>query len=223
LASCVRLRLAEAEGTTAPRGRPPRGAILTRLRSLARENAELRAAVAELERFREMAFRDELSGLWNRRYFEQRLRAELSRIRRQPAGQLSLLVIDLDGLKQLNDRHGHAAGDDAIRRAARFLQSRLREHDVCCRTGGDEFVVILPELGASNCAPLISRLRREQVRAAARGELPLSFSMGSASHPGVSAGMLFTQADEAMYADKRRHKLRGTGVADPAKPCISPR
>ena len=178
------------------------------MEELRRENARLRRTVAELETYRALAYRDALTGLWNRRYFEERLGQEISLARRAPTGRFSLLLLDLNDLKRINDHEGHGAGDLAIQRAANFLRSRLREHDVCCRIGGDEFVVILRDLGPSESAQLCARLRNELVNANAGRETPISLSMGVASFPddSTSAADLLLRADEAMYADKRRQK-----------------
>lgn len=175
---------------------------------LKRENARLRRAVAELESYRALAYRDALTGLWNRRYFEERLGQEMSLARRKPSKRFSLLALDLNDLKRINDLEGHAAGDAALQRAASFLKSRLREHDVCCRIGGDEFVVILRDMGPAECAQLCTRLRQELSKANASLEAPISISMGVASYPddSLSTQELCLRADEAMYEDKRRHK-----------------
>jgi diguanylate cyclase (GGDEF)-like protein len=186
------------------------------MEDLRRENARLRRTVAELETYRALAYRDALTGLWNRRYFEERLGQEISLARRAPTGRFSLLVLDLNDLKRINDHEGHGAGDLALQRAANFLRSRLREHDVCCRTGGDEFVVILRDLGPSESAQLCARLRNELLSANAGRETPISLSMGVASFPddSTSAPDLCLRADEAMYADKRHQKsLVTTAVA----------
>jgi diguanylate cyclase (GGDEF)-like protein len=187
---------------------PPRGPERT-LEELRRENARLRRTVAELETYRALAYRDALTGLWNRRYFEERLGQEISIARRQPGGKFTLLVLDLNGLKRINDDEGHAAGDAAIQRAAAFLRSRLREHDVCCRTGGDEFIVILRDLGPSEGVQVCARLRSELLlNNNTSREAPISLSMGIASFPDDSTvgSDLVLRADEAMYADKRRQK-----------------
>jgi diguanylate cyclase (GGDEF)-like protein len=204
------MKLAQAatfETESSPTIPGPRGSERT-LEELRRENARLRRTVAELETYRALAYRDALTGLWNRRYFEERLGQEISLARRAPTGRFSLLVLDLNDLKRINDRDGHGAGDQALQRAANFLRSRLREHDVCCRTGGDEFVVILRDLGPVEGAQLCARLRNELTTANAGRESPISLSMGVASFPEDSTGAaeLCLRADEAMYADKRRQK-----------------
>jgi diguanylate cyclase (GGDEF)-like protein len=180
------------------------------LHDLRLENARLRRAVAELQGYRTLACHDALTGLWNRRYFDERLSEEMSLARRRNGRRLSLLVLDLDDLKLINDRQGHAAGDQALKRTATFLKSRLREHDVCCRLGGDEFAIILRELGPAECELLMSRLRRElEASNTRRGLLGVSrLSMGAASYPdeAATARDLYLRSDQAMYADKRRAK-----------------
>ena len=177
---------------------------------LQKENAKLRRAVAELESYRNLAYRDALTGLWNRRYFEERLSQEVSLARRKATRRFSLMLLDLNDLKRINDVEGHAAGDQAIKRAGSFLKTRLREHDVCCRVGGDEFAVILRELGPAECAQLVARLRSEIHSVNQRRPGSVSLSIGTASFPDHATGGrdLYLRADEAMYEDKRRIKLQ---------------
>lgn len=156
-----------------------------------------------------MAYRDPLTGLWNRRYFEERLTEELSRSQRAGSNrQFSVMVLDLNDFKQTNDRHGHPVGDAVLKDVGEFLVTHLRHHDVACRTGGDEFGVVLPDLSAEDCGHLTDRLREGLVRANADRRIPISISLGTASWPdaGDSAQELQVRADEAMYADKRRQK-----------------
>jgi diguanylate cyclase (GGDEF)-like protein len=179
---------------------------------LLRENANLRRMLAKLQNFRTLAYRDALTGLWNRRYFDERLNEELSRARRDEQRRFSIMAVDVNDLKRINDGEGHAGGDRAIKWVANFLKDTLRSHDVCCRTGGDEFTVIFPELGASECPPLVARVR-QQLEEANRGrENPIGLSFGTASYPegGISIRELMDQADSAMYLDKRAQKRRKT-------------
>ena len=181
------------------------------IQDLKRENARLRRAVAELETYRNLACLDALTGLWNRRYFQERLSQEMSLCRRKPGRKFSLMLLDLNDLKRINDRDGHAAGDEAIKRAADFLKNSLRVHDVVCRLGGDEFAVILRELGQSECDQLMARLRGELAASNAEradGTPAISLSMGAASFPDEASGPdeLYQRSDAAMYADKRRSK-----------------
>lgn len=182
------------------------------INDLQRENAQLRRAVAELESYRKLAYRDALTGLWNRRYFEERLSQEQSLARRKASRRYSLMILDLNDLKRINDVEGHAAGDEAIKRAAAFLKSRLREHDVLCRVGGDEFAVILREMGRGECAQLIHRLRGELAKTNMRRPGSVSLSIGTASFPedATTTRDLYLRADEAMYQDKRRIKAAPT-------------
>jgi diguanylate cyclase (GGDEF)-like protein len=157
-------------------------------------NAKLYAEVEEL------AARDRLTGLYNRRLFEEHL--DMAVARSQRAGEdLSLLVVDLDGLKRINDLGGHVAGDDALRALAEALTSSTRATDVTCRLGGDEFAVILP--GATPETAMVVA-ERAQARLAELGRGNFSFSGGIArsieSH--ASSYDLYRSADIAAYRAK---------------------
>ena len=184
---------------------------------LSRENAALRREVGKLQVFRSMAYRDPLTGLWNRRYFEERLAEEESRSERAGARRFSVLVIDLNDFKTINDQHGHPMGDALLKWAGQFLQTHLRTHDVACRTGGDEFAVLLPDVSSEDAARLVARLRDQLVVANRGREIPLGMSLGTATWPdaGTTTAELVAHADEEMYADKRRQK-----AAAAAKPAV---
>ena len=180
---------------------------------LSRQNAVLRKEIARLQVYRAMAYRDPLTGLWNRRYFEERLKEEFSRSQRAGTSRkFSVLMIDINHFKETNDEHGHQAGDTILRWVGEFLTAHLRTHDVPCRTGGDEFAVLLPDLSGEDCGRIIDRLRDGLKQANRDREIPVSLSLGTASWPEVrvSADQLLAQADEAMYADKRRQKNAAT-------------
>lgn len=186
------------------------------LERLARENAQLRREIARLEVYRAMAYRDPLTGLWNRRYFEDRLQEELSRSRRAgPQRRFSLMAIDLDDFKGVNDVHGHAGGDAVLREVGEFLIAHLRNHDIACRTGGDEFSVILPDLSVADCGSLVERLQSARAASNLNAAVPVSLSVGTASWPeaGDSMDELLAHADQAMYAAKRLHKVEATAPA----------
>jgi len=157
-----------------------------------------------------MAYRDPLTGLWNRRYFEERLNEELSRSQRAGLSRrFSVMVLDLNDFKATNDRYGHLVGDTVLKDVGDFLVTHLRHHDVACRTGGDEFSVLLPDLSADDCGHLVDRLRRGLDTANAARRIPIALSLGTASWPeaGDTIDALMTHADEAMYADKdRQHR-----------------
>jgi diguanylate cyclase (GGDEF)-like protein len=181
----------------------------TQLARLTRENAALKRELARLQVYRAMAYRDPLTGLWNRRYFEERLNEELSRSERAGLGRkFSVMVLDLNDFKATNDRFGHPVGDTVLKDVGGFLVTHLRHHDVACRSGGDEFSVLLPDLSAEDCGHLVARLRTGLVDANAARRIPISLSIGTASWPeaGDTVDALLTRADEAMYADKQKQR-----------------
>ncbi len=188
------------------------------LRRLLDENLALRRELDDLRLLRRLAHQDALTGLPNRRLFEQRLHEELSRALRAGATTGTLLVVDVNDLKLVNDRHGHAVGDDVLREVADTLRGALREGDVCCRTGGDEFMILLPDTDARAASYVMARLRALVIRAGARRNLPVSISVGRASWPadGCTAAALIEHADRGMYLEKRR--LRGRALRKPPRP-----
>lgn len=186
------------------------GQMALRLRELEKENARLRRRVARLRGFRMMAYRDPLTGMWNRRYFEERLKEEHSRCMRVgPGRSFSVLIVDINFFKDINDRRGHLVGDEVLKWVGDFLAAHLRAHDIACRTGGDEFMVLLPDVAASDAARVVQRLRSELEHANQSRALPVSLSIGSASWPGssMSCESLLASADAAMYEDKRAQRL----------------
>jgi diguanylate cyclase (GGDEF)-like protein len=206
-----------------PRARP--SGTDARISRLERQNAGLRREVARLQVYRAMAYRDPLTGLWNRRYFEERLREEFSRSRR--AGddrRFTVMAIDINGFKQINDQHGHPAGDATLKWVGEFLVAHLRTHDVPCRTGGDEFMVLLPDLSGSDCGPVIGRLRDQLERANGERDIPVHLSIGAASWPEIrsSCEEILEHADSAMYADKRHQKAAQAAGARPGSSRANP-
>jgi diguanylate cyclase (GGDEF)-like protein len=184
-----------------------------RILRLEKENARLKRSVARLRVFRSMAYRDALTEMWNRRYFEERLKEEFSRAERAGASRsFSVAVIDINGFKEINDQHGHLVGDEVLRWVGAFLVANLRAHDVACRTGGDEFMVLLPDLSAADVGQVIARLQEQLDRSNADRTFPVSLSIGSASWPDVSQSceMLLARADAAMYQDKRGKRAART-------------
>jgi diguanylate cyclase (GGDEF)-like protein len=160
----------------------------------------------------EQARRDPLTGLVNRRGWEETLQAEMSRARRTRA-PLSMLMLDLDGLKMFNDTHGHQAGDALIAAAGRAWESRLRPTDVLARYGGDEFVALLP--GCDETTAL--RVAEALLTALPPGG---SCSAGVAEWDGSEGGTaLVARADAALYDVKRA----GGGRATQAAPIPAPR
>ena len=154
------------------------------------------------------AMTDPMTGLANYRSFSQSVERELARSRRY-ATPLSLITVDLDHLKDLNDEHGHDAGNDAIRLAARVLTGGVRKFEVVARLGGDEFAVILPSTGASDARRLAERLRVE-IGAQVVDGVRLSASVGVATWDGTAldAAPLIKASDEALYRAKRAGRDR---------------
>jgi len=153
---------------------------------------------------------DPLTGLTNARGLTDHLEAELARLRRYHE-PLSLLLLDLDGLKSINDRYGHRAGDDAIRSLGEVIRSQLRESDLGARWGGDEFAVLAPNTTKNAALALAERIRALLGR---DGQLPLSGSVGVATVDPmidgavVSRAALMRAADAALYEAKRLGKNR---------------
>jgi|SRR5579884_140316 len=152
----------------------------------------------------EVARTDPLTGLLNRRGFEERLEDELARARRTGAA-VGLVVCDLDRFKLVNDRYGHHVGDEALRRFGELLVSAKRTIDGAARIGGEEFALILPSTDHNGGRALAERIRRGVREALTGYGLPLSVSLGVVSHPahGEDAEALLRRADQAMYTAKR--------------------
>ena len=117
----------------------------------------------ELERTRISAFTDSLTHLYNRRFFQSSLDLEVRRSHRYGL-EMSLLMLDLDGFKPVNDRYGHLPGDRVIERSGGIIRSSIRDSDVACRFGGEEFAVILPETGRIGAFAVAERIRAEVER-----------------------------------------------------------
>jgi len=155
-----------------------------------------------------LVLRDELTGLYNRRYIADRIREGISRCRRY-GRRMSVLYIDLDGFKQVNDTYGHRAGDAVLQQASRRLSDSIRNEDVLARMSGDEFVALLTDTGPSEAATLAIRLRKE-FEAETFQPTPevsidsLSFSVGVSAFPddGETCEGLLSVADKNLYAHK---------------------
>ncbi|UPK30749.1 GGDEF domain-containing protein [Bradyrhizobium sp. 195] len=179
----------------------------------------LRGEVADL------ALLDDLTGVANRRHLLQRLTEECARSERNGA-PFSLLVIDLDGFKTINDTHGHAAGDTCLKHFTLMAQTRLRPGDMLARTGGDEFCVVLPSSSLREAAAIARRVLevcRQDAEACTGDEIPIAISIGVAQWDrgiGSFPDRLMANADHALYAAKKNGK-NDFAVYDPAPP-LSP-
>jgi len=176
---------------------------------LAAENAALKREMQRLHAYRTMAYRDPLTGLRNRRAFDERLDEECARARRRDDYGFSLLLIDLDDFKTINDTQGHAMGDRALEAVSEFLAGTVREVDLCFRLGGDEFALILPDTDVEGCRAVVRRLR---TGAPFSHGLPerIGLSVGVAGSPPADSrpDAVLAAADQAMYRDKHRRKLQ---------------
>lgn len=166
-----------------------------------------------------LAHTDPLTGLVNRRRFEERLAEEFARARREP-GAFSLVLADLDHFKRINDTYGHPAGDAVLRQLARRIEARARTSDAVGRLGGEEFGLLLVRAGRAGALAVAERVRQD-VRGApfdlgGGTSLSLTLSLGVATFPddGADADALFARADAALYEAKRggRDRVSAAGV-----------
>jgi diguanylate cyclase (GGDEF)-like protein len=188
------------------------------LEILANQAAATIQLIKDKEQQRQLAVRDGLTGLYNRRAFTELLGAAIANEDRRPSGSLGLVILDLDHFKKLNDTYGHPAGDAALRSLARLLDQHLRKGDQAARYGGEEFVVILPGSDAEHTFGAAERLRSalEKHRFVFEGaRIPLSASLGVAIWPGDSREPepLLAAADRALYAAKQAGRNRVIAAA----------
>jgi diguanylate cyclase (GGDEF)-like protein len=198
--------------------------VVTMLAGVGSLISRLQATVDELvDRLSDTARRDPLTGLLNRRGFEERLAAELARAARSHR-PLGLLLADLDHFKTVNDRLGHPTGDAVLLRVAEILDGVGRRGDTVARMGGEEFVFIVPDADSDKTLELAERARREIEAAFADEPVRLTVSCGAVSFPadGTSADALMAAADQALYAAKDRGRNRAEGaVTPPLAPAVA--
>ena len=174
------------------------GSALADGMSLALANMALR------EKLRNQALRDPLTGLYNRRYMEDCLQ-RFVRLAERENREVSLVMVDLDHFKRLNDEHGHAFGDQVLRDAALALTGSLLETDVVCRFGGEELVIILPDCPLERAADKaeVLRVRIEELSNTHGAEITASFGVASLPHSGQTVADLLSAADGALYKSKQ--------------------
>jgi len=195
-------------GISRPKTREPFGtneiqaaSLFSRLAALALENAQLH------EMLREESIRDPLTGLFNRRFMMETLANELSRAERN-ATPLSVVIFDLDGLKEINDQYGHNLGDEALCSVSHLLKAKTRISDTACRYGGDEFILILSNTTLASARQRMRELREETKQKAIEHEgnvIKLTLSIGIAEYPthGSTGQELIKAADIALYRAKQ--------------------
>jgi diguanylate cyclase (GGDEF)-like protein len=175
----------------------------------------LQERLCEMQRkLEEQSITDALTGLKNRRFFDERLHEEFRRAQRY-GDYLSLIMIDLDHFKDVNDRHGHPGGDTVLREAAALIRATIRDPDICARYGGEEFAVILPKTHMSGALAVAERVWRELgakeyallANAAGPGSaVRITASLGIAFYPSkdiTSSELLLRYADQALYEAKK--------------------
>jgi diguanylate cyclase (GGDEF)-like protein/excisionase family DNA binding protein len=174
------------------------------------QSAAIRFSRAEVE-----AITDGLTGLYNHRYLHERLEEELKRARRRKS-TLALLFLDCDHFKIYNDTYGHKAGDAALARIARIIESGSRRIDLAARYGGEEFVLVLVDTDTAGALLVAERIRAEVEASGAKGGAPLTVSIGVAGYPQDAGARdeLLDKADWAMYAAKRAGRNRVLGFSD---------
>ena len=165
------------------------------------------------EDLREQVIHDPLTGLCNRRYLDESLSRELHRAQRGKS-PLSIVMLDLDHFKPFNDTFGHDAGDALLRELAQVIQNKLRKSDICCRYGGDEFVLVLPDSSLADTQQRVEQIcvavKEKQIRNGGPLLDAITISAGVVGLPehGSTAAELLQAADNAMYAAKQAGRNR---------------
>lgn len=173
---------------------------------------QLAVAISHARLFRQVqtqAMTDALTGLFNHRYFQERLDREMKLADRNNA-QVSLILLDLDHLKRINDTHGHRTGDSALCHAAQIMQATVREVDICARYGGEEFVIVLPQCGREDAISVAERLRETIASKPVSKVGQVTASFGVATYPAAAKTKedLIEMADRAMYLAKAAGRNR---------------
>ena len=157
----------------------------------------------------DMAVTDSLTGLYVRRYFMVKLQEEIHRAERYNK-PLSVVMVDLDRFKKINDTYGHDAGDRALKTISQFFQKNIRDIDAIGRYGGEEFVMLIPDADKKAAFCLAERLRKELAKVKLEDLPPITISLGIATYPsdGTDIEELIKKADAAMYEAKRKGRNR---------------
>jgi len=168
--------------------------------------AEMHQLVSSEEQLKEMGIRDPLTGLYNRHYFNDIIRKELASARRFGSA-LSVLIADVDRFKEINDKKGHAVGDDVLKFVANYLTACIRESDYVFRWGGDEFLIVLPKTDGPSAAAKAEELVRRLPNIPGTDSLQPTLSVGWAVHTSeVEFPITLAEADSRMYAMKMERK-----------------
>lgn len=175
--------------------------------------------------FEETSQRDGLTGLYNRSYFDEYFSNELYRTKRY-GKPLSLLILDIDFFKKVNDEYGHPAGDEVLRVVSRNLLKTLRASDILCRYGGEEFALIFPEMNVKAGMHVAERLRgiiEKDVINFEDQQIKVTISMGISEYrDGVTPGQIIQEADTALYSSKENGRNRVTCYSAELESCAKP-
>jgi len=183
------------------------GMLLANLTGLVLQNAKLREAL------REQSIHDPLTGLFNRRYMEETLEREVSRVTRQ-THPLGIIMLDIDHFKSFNDTYGHAMGDAVLQGLGRFLQDHIRKEDIACRYGGEEFLLIMPDIALDIALERAERLcqNAHEIRVKDRDQIHsgITLSLGVAAYPqhGQTIESVLRATDAALYRAKQAGRNR---------------
>ncbi|RJF99876.1 biofilm regulation diguanylate cyclase SiaD [Noviherbaspirillum saxi] len=185
---------------------------LRQLEKIARISDRYQSMMRDLnEALKDASTRDALTGIGNRRMLMDRVKAEAARMERM-SRPMTVALLDVDRFKAVNDAHGHEAGDRALIEIAQVIQSSVRDYDICGRWGGEEFMVIMPEVGAADAAMVIERVRSTIAGLDLRvgdTQLVLSASFGIAERrAGENASDTINRADAALFEAKRAGRNR---------------
>jgi diguanylate cyclase (GGDEF)-like protein len=193
-------------------------------------NTQVRVLEHYLDRLRELAHqlqetsdRDSLTGLYNHGYLIRRLQAEISLAQRH-GRRLSVVILDLNDFKKINDRHGHLVGDEVLQLVATTIRKQVRGHDVVARYGGDEFCLVLPETDPAGAEAVVEKLRAGVATLSERlkewTESSISFGCGISTCPedGATVHDLIACADAQLYEEKQVRRLEQAQLAEGKRP-----
>jgi len=192
--------------------------LTARVRTLLKRKAYQDKLRDYIQQSFEMAVTDQLTGLNNRRYLETHMGGLVQRAKRQTK-PLSMLVMDLDHFKSVNDTHGHAVGDEVLVEFGRRLQQNVRGLDLACRVGGEEFVVVLPETDPETARMVAERLRTDVADVPFETEggplnITISIGVGALEDSDTSGDDVLKRADDALYKAKGdgRNRVEATAA-----------